>query len=389
MMRGYNRRQRSTLSLGIWAGGFVFLCALLAWKFQWLPGSNTPESPVEAPTTDITADTGNPTSPAQTVPKPHPLPLDQREPGDGLGGDFNMPERFLAPPDPAAKSGGVRQIGFANTATGSAKKNHPLDGPYDNQGLSGARTSSNSLRLAGYEIDDASPPAQTLAKIDRLIQNGDYLAAHKELSEIYWKHPKWRSAIRLRIEMTAKTIYFDRQQHFITPYVVQPNDVLERIARPYKVSPQYLARLNGITPRNIRPGDRLKMIKGPFSVVVDLSDRELTVHHHGYFVCRYPVGIGREKRSPIGRFKVDNKIENPPYDGRDENGRNIHIGPDDPRNPLGEHWISIGNSYGIHGTIDPKSIGKAESQGCVRMHNKDVAVVYDFLTVGSEVVIQE
>ena len=39
-------------------------------------------------------------------------------------------------------------------------------------------------------------------------------------------------------------------------------------------------------------------------------------------------------------------------------------------------------------SIEPESIGKSESRGCVRMHNKDVEIVYDLLTVGSEVVIQ-
>ena len=32
--------------------------------------------------------------------------------------------------------------------------------------------------------------------------------------------------------------------------------------------------------------------------------------------------------------------------------------------------------------------GKAESRGCVRLRNEDVAEVYDLLGVGSEVVIQ-
>ena len=60
----------------------------------------------------------------------------------------------------------------------------------------------------------------------------------------------------------------------------------------------------------------------------------------------------------------------------------------DPKNPLGSHWIDLGESYGIHGTIEPTSIGKSESLGCIRMHTADVEIVYDLLTIGSEVVIQ-
>jgi lipoprotein-anchoring transpeptidase ErfK/SrfK len=65
------------------------------------------------------------------------------------------------------------------------------------------------------------------------------------------------------------------------------------------------------------------------------------------------------------------------------------IAHDDPKNPLGERWIDIGDSYGIHGTIDPESIGKNESRGCIRMLNSHVEEVYDFLVIGSEVKIQK
>ena len=61
---------------------------------------------------------------------------------------------------------------------------------------------------------------------------------------------------------------------------------------------------------------------------------------------------------------------------------------DDPQNPLGEFWIGLEGmdghalgqqSYGIHGTIDPDSIGKQRSMGCVRMANEDIEVVWELL----------
>jgi lipoprotein-anchoring transpeptidase ErfK/SrfK len=88
--------------------------------------------------------------------------------------------------------------------------------------------------------------------------------------------------------------------------------------------------------------------------------------------------------TPIGEFAVREKLENPTYYGPD----GMVLEPNDPQNPLGERWIDIGNSFGIHGTIEPESIGRSESAGCVRMRNEDVAEVYDLLTVGSTVTIQ-
>jgi lipoprotein-anchoring transpeptidase ErfK/SrfK len=48
------------------------------------------------------------------------------------------------------------------------------------------------------------------------------------------------------------------------------------------------------------------------------------------------------------------------------------------------------NSYGIHGTIDPTSIGREESMGCIRMRNEDVKIVYELLVEGkSTIVVKE
>jgi lipoprotein-anchoring transpeptidase ErfK/SrfK len=45
--------------------------------------------------------------------------------------------------------------------------------------------------------------------------------------------------------------------------------------------------------------------------------------------------------------------------------------------------------YGIHGTWDNSAIGKAESQGCVRMRNEDVEELFALLPLKTAVVITE
>lgn len=231
------------------------------------------------------------------------------------------------------------------------------------------------------ELDGSSD----FRKIDALLEKGDLVTAHRELSTLYWSKPELKRSILPRIEKTAKVIYFDQQPHFVEPYVIQSGDKLERIAAKYQVPWQYLVAVNRVDPRRIRVGQKLKVIKGPMSVFVDLSDFELTVHAHGFFVKRYTVGIGKDGASPIGKFTVLEKVEKPQY--TDPNGKVTAGGA--PTNPLGTHWIDIGNSFGIHGTIEPDSIGKAESRGCIRMRNDEVAEVYSFLVKGSEVVIRQ
>lgn len=396
MFRGYYRR-RSAITWSVWGGAFLVLSLFLAWRLEWLPGSGG-DSPVEEETPAEKSVVHSDAAPTEDDKGPELIDQtvfnQQGEPGDG----FAEPARFrggadakpITPPAPLPRGDGVAgksgSPGFLNNYTPRGK----------------------GVRPAGYrapQTEASAPSATELSQIDRLIRGGNYVAAHKQLSEIYWNHPKSRRAIKSRIEMTAEEIYFRKQYHAMNPYVVQYGDRLQTIARKYGVHWHYLARLNELRIRktstgqetvSIRPGMKLKVIKGYdfrnkrplFGVAVDLSNRELTLYHDKFFVRKYRVGVGRDKRTPIGKFTVKEKMIDPPYTGTDERtGRRFNIKGKDPRNPLGTHWISIGNSYGIHGTIDPDSIGKAESKGCIRMLNSDVKEVFGFLSKGSPVEI--
>jgi lipoprotein-anchoring transpeptidase ErfK/SrfK len=228
-------------------------------------------------------------------------------------------------------------------------------------------------------------PRELLTIAEEKLANGDTLKAHRDLSTIYWNHKEFRPQIQAIIDSTAKAIFFQSKPHYLDPYTVQEGERLEVIARKYHLSWEYLAKLNRTNPKRIQVGQKLKVIKGPFGAVVDLEDFALTIHLQGYYVKRYEIGIGKDNSSPSGEFAVLNKVENPEYtDSR--TGKTIK--GDDPTNPLGKRWLDLGDSYGIHGTIDPQSIGKAESRGCIRLADNDIIEVYDFLVKGSKVVLR-
>ena len=221
-------------------------------------------------------------------------------------------------------------------------------------------------------------------EVDRQIKAGQVVEAHKALSKIYWQQPELRSRVQERIDLTARAIYFSPQPHIQEPHVVQAGDQLRKIASGHHVPWQYLARLNRTDPKRLREGQKLKVIDGPFGAIITLSDFELTLHLRGQYVRSYPCCIGKNNSTPRGKFKVLNKVTSPQY--TDPDGK-VFSGTD-PKNPLGSHWIDLGDSYGIHGTIDPNSIGMAESRGCVRLLNTDVAEVFELLDTGAEVVIR-
>ncbi len=231
---------------------------------------------------------------------------------------------------------------------------------------------------------NGGPGRLDLNAIQTLIDQGNDAEAYHQLSEAYFQHAAQRPMFQKQLDEVAQRIYFSPQTQTQPPYEIQPGDQLRKIANKFQLSWQYLSRLNQVDAKKIRPGKKLKVFQGPFQARVDLSDFELTILLHGQYVKRYPVGTGKMNTTPIGEFTVLEKLENPTYYGPD----GMVLDADDPQNPLGERWIDIGNSFGIHGTIEPDSIGKSESAGCVRMRNEDVAEVYDLLTVGSSVRIQ-
>lgn len=230
-----------------------------------------------------------------------------------------------------------------------------------------------------------SAPLMDRKLINDLVEANDFVSAQRELSRWYWKKPASRGQIRKQLDDLAQSLYFSPQPPYQEPYVVQPGDQLRVIAQRYKLSWEYISKLNLVDARKIRMGQKLKVVDGPFAAIVSLSSYELIVHLNGSFVRSYRVGVGKEGTTPLGTFTVKNKLVDPTYYGPD----GLVMAHDDPQNPLGERWIDIGDGFGIHGTIEPDSIGKNASRGCIRMLSKDVEEVYDLLVIGSQVKIQK
>jgi lipoprotein-anchoring transpeptidase ErfK/SrfK len=179
----------------------------------------------------------------------------------------------------------------------------------------------------------------------------------------------------------------------VEDYTVRSGDTLVRIARQHRVTPELLAALNGLNRRgSIRAGQTLRVVRGPFSAVIDKSRFAMDVLLDGQLVQSFPVGLGRDGRTPRGTWRVFNKLVNPSWV---DPGTSKRYAADDPANPVGEHWLGLEGlsgdavgklGYGIHGTIDPASIGRNESLGCVRLRPADVRRVYELLVEGGSTV---
>ena len=128
--------------------------------------------------------------------------------------------------------------------------------------------------------------------------------------------------------------------------------------------------------------------KVSYSIEINKTKNNLSIFKNKRLVRTFPVATGKNiNLTPIGTFKIVNKIKDPWYSPKSIPGGT-------PKNPLGTRWLGLnvpntkGTKYGIHGTNNPTSIGKYASLGCIRMNNKDVQWLYDYIPTGTIVIIK-
>ncbi|MFM9995731.1 MAG: L,D-transpeptidase family protein [Phycisphaerales bacterium] len=245
----------------------------------------------------------------------------------------------------------------------------------------------------------------------RGVQQNNLVAARQHLSRAFIdpRLPESeRTALREELTKLNDELVFSprpiKDDPFVLTHTVQSGDIgLERIARKNGVSTHWrlIQRVNRLAdPNKIRLNQKLKLVKGPFHAIVNKAAFRMDLYlgdpqrpQDWLYVRSLTVGLGEGGSTPIGDYTVrrGSKLENP-YWTNPRTGE--QFSKDDARNPIGERWIGlegVGDSaantgYGIHGTIDPGSIGKEMSMGCVRLGADDVALVYELLGEGVSIV---
>jgi len=218
--------------------------------------------------------------------------------------------------------------------------------------------------------------------------NGQLLSARKALQKVVYESgdggliPDTEKQLG---NLNIKILFSSLLTEDSVVYEVKEGDSLSKIAKQFNTTVELLAQANRIKNNALRLGMKLSITTEKFSVLIDKSQNTLTLKSKDGVVKVYTVSTGLDNVTPVGTFKIINKIVNPPWY---KEGSVIAAG--DPRNILGTRWMGLSEAgYGIHGTTQPETIGKHITQGCVRMYNQDVEVIYTILPVGTEVVIME
>lgn len=132
----------------------------------------------------------------------------------------------------------------------------------------------------------------------------------------------------------------------------------------------------------------------PGTIVIRTGERRL------YFVTapgeaiRYTIAVGKAGKQWRGvKYVEEMQVDpawSPPASVKRDNPHLPDVIPGgSPRNPMGARVIGLGpgGEYAIHGTNMPRTIGTAASYGCFRMHNRDVADLYERVGMGTPVVV--
>ena len=112
-------------------------------------------------------------------------------------------------------------------------------------------------------------------------------------------------------------------------------------------------------------------------------------------IASFPITPGKTRFIPKGFWNLKNSVELPEwrYDKKlletGIRGKEYLRIPPGPNNPVGIIWNGLTKSgIGIHGTNNPKTIGRARSAGCIRLANWDAARIPNLVRPGAVVVVK-
>ena len=138
----------------------------------------------------------------------------------------------------------------------------------------------------------------------------------------------------------------------------------------------------------------------PGTIVIEIDTRHLYLVESGGTAMRYGIAVGKEGFGWTGTTTLARKAAwprwNPPaemIERKPELAEYVDGMDGGPQNPIGARALYLHKGgkdtlYRIHGTNDPRSIGRAASSGCFRMINQDVIDLYGRVGTGGKVIVR-
>ncbi len=241
-------------------------------------------------------------------------------------------------------------------------------------------TQPQTITLPTMPFEIARDKALHKAKSGELKQALEMLSPFYESPEL--DHSEHSDLVDILDALTREVIYSPR--HLMeSAYTVGANETIDSVAAKYSVSPDLLAAVNGLqNSKALLNGSKLKVIQGPFRAKISLNRGELTLFAGNLYAGRFPISISKENPPSEGVFDIVDRRRDRTYYGPG----GVVIQADQPENPYGGYWLSLGNNLCIHGSPEMARTDLQDA-GCISLAPLDAADVYSILTKDCQVEI--
>ena len=334
----------------------------------WNSGSNVPPPMSSTPpfnpqnSAAPPATTPNPAAPASTLPSTTPTdPFAAKSPPSSTAPDTTAPASNPSPPPTSLGTNAGAPLATPTASTGPD--------------VSGAAS--------------AAPPA-TGGKLEAVMATVRPLLDGGKLAEALRKLTRWYESPQFTADESQKlndllarlagTVVYWRQATLLEPaYEVHAGDRLETIAEQYKVPWQLLAKINGIDdPNRLAPGEKLKVLRGPFMALVEVDKRQVTLLVEECYAGRFKLtGVGHDADGLSGDFEVKEKLIDP------TNPTAADVGAKAAQ-LLQHHWVGFGEHMGMLGVSSPA----IQNPRGLSLESRDAEDAYDILSVGSRIMVR-
>ena len=292
------------------------------------------------------------------------------------------PSSVGAPPlAPSTTRSGLQQNAYEASATPTAVPLNQATAPDTSAVSPASAVAAAAPSIAAYDL------RRDIAEAEKLISENRFKSALAKLTPHYFNPDlaaDQRSMLLSWLDPLAAKVIYSREHLLAPSHTVRKGETLYDIAHQYNVEYRLLQSINGrevSDPLILVPATELKVVPGPFHADVNLATGELTVLVGELYAGRFPFTIGDQPPQP-GEFKIiDKRSQQKSYVGFD--GRMIPA--NDPNNPFGGWWLSLGGEVAIHGS---PAIPTDKTLGCISLSPQDAQDVYGILSIGSEVKIR-
>jgi LysM repeat protein len=232
--------------------------------------------------------------------------------------------------------------------------------------------------------------------IQAALNRRDLKQAHQLLSKWHGSEsltPSDSERVETLLSQLAGTVIYSTEHQLEPARIVKQGETLEAIAKEYNVPWELLAKINGVqSPNVLLPGQQLKVVRGPFSAVVNINRNEMALMLGDRYAGKFAAGSQAGQEPPAGDWVVQQKLH---YESR--NGaavaRGVHALLLQDAKSTTALPIVIGTEPATQvvrtGTTGaPTDTSRTPPQYFVKVSQSDVDEIADILSVGSHVTIR-